>query len=236
MHLGEKLRRGGRPSSGRLPDRRAGLSLLEVLVTLSILAVAGSLFCQLLVSGRRVRLVTHEKALAADAARVVIERMRNRPFLEVYRTYNEDPSDDPGGNGTGPGASFDVVGLSPAEGASSVGRIYFPSMAVTVTGAGGGAGKLGGFGGGGGASSTHYHLRENLEDARLGMPRDLTGDNKIDDQNHSSEYLILPLRVRIEWKSGSGLRSYETVTQLGDFRVAPQEFEVIEDTPLLEDQ
>ncbi|HEX6884289.1 MAG TPA: hypothetical protein VF530_13000 [Planctomycetota bacterium] len=216
---------------------RAGLSILEVLVTLSILVVAGSLFCQMLISGRRIRLVNHEKTLAADAARVVLERMRNTPFLEVYRDYNEDPTDDPGGNGTGPGSTFEVEGLSPMDGASAVGRVLFPSMAVQVASGGGGGGKLGGLGGGslGGTTVTQYHVREDLVDARLGMPRDLTGDNRIDSANHSADYLLLPVCVRLEWKSGTGERRFEIVTQLGDFLMRPAALALLEEAPVLEE-
>lgn len=216
--------------AARVGGGRAGLSILEVLVTLSILVVAGSLFCQMLVSGRRIRLVNHEKTLAADAARVVLERMRNMPFLEVYRAYNEDPKDDPGGNGTGHGSTFDVEGLDPLDGASAVGKILFPSKLVQVSG---GSGKLGLSGGGGSLGGTYYHLHEDLVDARLGMPRDLNGDNKVDDQDHSSAYLLLPVCVRLEWKSGTGERHFEIVTQLGDFPLKPEEIAVTEEAPPL---
>jgi len=228
-----------RPTTATARASRAGLSILEVLVTLSILVVAGSLFCQMLVSGRRIRLVNHEKTLAADAARVVLERMRNTPFLEIYRDYNEDPTDDAGGNGTGPGASFEVEGLSPLDGAGAVGRVLFPTMAVQVSsGTSGGGGKLGGMGGGslGGTTVTQYHLREDVVDARLGMPRDLTGDNKIDSGNHSADYLLLPVCVRLEWKSGSGERHFEIVTQLGDFLLRPAELALLEEVPVEEAQ
>jgi hypothetical protein len=167
------------------------------------------------------RHVNRENALAADAARVVLERMRNEPFLEIYRDFNEDPSDDPGGNGAGPGHLFDVPGLEalPDAPQGRVGRVYMPTLTVQVTQSlGGGGGK----GGGivlGGTTVTQWHLREDAVDARLGMPRDLNGNNVIDTANHSGDYLILPVRIRIEWKGASGARSFELSTQLGDFRL-----------------
>lgn len=197
----------------RASHRRAGISLVEILVALSVMVVAGSIFCQMLIATTRLRQVNRENALAADAARVVLERMRNEPFLEIFRDYNEDPKDDPGGEGTGPGHLFDVHGLEAVDGASRVGRVTFPSMAVTVTSGGGGKqGMLGG------STTIQQHLREDYQDAGLGMPRDLDGDNKIDTSNHGTNYLILPVRVAIEWKSGTGARKFEIVTQLGDFR------------------
>jgi hypothetical protein len=232
-------RRLARNASGSpFASARAGLSIIEVLVTLSILVVAGSLFCQMLVTGRQIRMVNHEKTLAADAARVVLERMRNIPFLEVYRAYNEDPKDDPGGIGTAPGPTFEVDGLEPGSGATAVGRILFPSKQVVVSGGtgGSGGGKVGMIGGGGvSVGGTYYHLHEDVVDVRLGMPRDLNGDNKVDALDHSSEYLILPVCVRVEWKGTVGQRSFEIVTQLADFPLKPEPPAVIEETPVLEE-
>jgi type II secretory pathway pseudopilin PulG len=202
-----------------LPRARAGLTIVEVLVALSVLVVAASIFCQTLLSSARVRQLNRDNALAADAARVVLERMRNRQFHEVYRAYNEDPKDDPGGSGKGPGNLFDVVGLEPLDDApqGKVGRITFPSMAVQVT-TGGSTGKMSLGGTGGGTTVTQWHLREDVTDEGLGTPRDLSGNNVVDTANHSSDYMVLPVRVRIEWKSGAGARRFEIVTQLGDFR------------------
>lgn len=198
----------------RRASSRSGLSLVEILVALSVLVVAASIFCQTLLSTTRMRHVNRENSLAADGARVILERMRNEFFLEIYRDYNEDPADDPGGKGTGPGHLFDVPGLEPLDGApgGKVGRVTFPTMTVQVSP--GGGGKLGL-----GAPVTQWHLREDFVDEHLGMPRDLNGDNVVDTANHASDYLLLPVRVRLEWKSGSGGRKFELVTQLGDFRL-----------------
>jgi type II secretory pathway pseudopilin PulG len=207
----------------RLARARAGLTIVEVVVALSVLVVAASIFCQTLLSTARVRQLNRDNALAADAARVALERMRNEPFEEIYKAYNEDPKDDPGGNGTGPGHLFDVAGLDPLDDAplGKVGRVTFPSMSVQVTTGGGGGGKKS-LGGGGVTDSTttvtEWHLREDVVDEGLGTPRDLNGNNVIDTANHSSDYIVLPVRVRIEWKSRAGARRFDIVTQLGDFR------------------
>ena len=186
-------------------------------MALSVLVVAASIFCQTLLSTSRLRQVNRENALAADAARVVLERMRNEPFLEVFRDYNEDPNDDPGGKATGPGHLFDVAGLEALDGApgGKAGTVVFPSRAVQITQSTGGTGKVGGMGGT--TTTTQWQLREDVEDESLGMPRDLNGNNVVDTANHSSDYLILPVRVKIEWQSGTGSRRFEIVTQLGDF-------------------
>jgi len=190
------------------------MSLVEVVVALSVLVVAASIFCQMLLSTSRMRHLSRENTLAADAARVVFERMRNVPFHQVYRQFNASAADDPGGSGTGPGNLFDVEGLEPLDDApgGKVGQIFFPDLAVTVVS--GGGGKLGGFGG---TSSTSWQVREDVEDSLLGMPRDLNGNNVIDTDDHASDYLVLPVRLLIQWKSGGGARRFEIVSQLGEF-------------------
>ena len=65
-------------------------------------------------------------------------------------------------------------------------------------------------------------LREDFADESLGMPRDLDGNNKIEATDHSKGYILLPVKVRIEWKSGTATRHFELVTQLGDHRL-PEE-------------
>lgn len=189
------------------------MSLVEVVVALSVLVVAASIFCQMLISTARMRQLSRENSLAANAARVVLERMRNETFLRVYQQYNEDPKDDPGGNGTGPGNLFDVPGLDPLGHApqGKVGRIYLPSTAVEVAAPGGK--NLAGAG----ATTIQWQVREDIEDPSLGLPRDLNGNNVIDSADHSKDYLILPVRVVIEWKRGTGARKFEVVSQLGDF-------------------
>src|SRR5688572_14918806 len=221
MRSTDLRRRGTKGLSPPKPARaRAGLTIVEIIVALSVLIVAASIFCQTLLSTARVRQLNHDNALAADAARVVLERMRNEPFLEIFRDYNEDPKDDPGGNGTGPGHLFDVAGLDPLDDApqGKVGRVTFPSMVVQVTTSSGGAlGKMG-LSGGTTTTVTQWHLREDVVNEPLGMPRDLDGNNVIDTADHSSDYLMLPVRIRIEWKNGLGARRFDIVTQLGDFR------------------
>lgn len=196
--------------------RRRGLTVVEIVIALSVLVVAASLFGQLLVSTTRLRRSNREAVVAAEAARIVIEQMRNGTFSEIYVRYNQDPADDPGGAGTAPGNRFRVEGLDPL--ASSPGGlqgvITFPDKQVTTGGSKGG--KLGGVGGGGGGG-TSWQIREDTEDAGLGCPRDLNGNNVVDTANHSSDYLVLPVRVQVEWDGVGGERRIEIVTQFADF-------------------
>jgi prepilin-type N-terminal cleavage/methylation domain-containing protein len=206
----------------RVRGRSLGFTIVEILIALSVLVVAASIFYQMVIGATRLRQVNHENALAADAARVVLERMRNETFLEVYRLYNEDPQDDPAGQGTAPGNTFDVAGLTALDGGvgGKPGSITFPSLLVQSGGGGGGKKKMGMMGGGGEAVSD-WQLREDYEDDSLGLPRDLNGDNVIDSADHSSDYILLPVRVRVSWKGPVGPRSFQIVTMLGEFDTEP---------------
>ncbi len=197
-----------------------GFTIVEIVVAMSVLIVAASIFYQMLLGTTRLRQLNQETALAADTARVVLERMRNVPFLEIYRRYNEDPQDDPDGQGTAPGNLFDVAGLAalPSAGDGKPGTISFPSIFVQdAGGGGGGGGKLGGGVGVGGGGASGWQLREDFEDDELGLPRDLNGDNVIDSEAHDSDYILLPVRVRVDWVGPVGPRNLEVVTMLSDF-------------------
>src|SRR5262249_14024446 len=105
----------------------------------------------------------------------------------------------PGGAGSAPGNHFAVPGLQALPGAPGglPGEIVFP----TKTNA---AGK--------------DELREDVDDRQLGMPRDLSGDYKVDDQDHSKAYLMLPFLVRVRWSSPNGEREYRLATQICQYR------------------
>jgi hypothetical protein len=50
-----------------------------------------------------------------------------------------------------------------------------------------------------------FELREDVEDTFLGLPRDLNGDG-IDALDHSADYELLPVEIRVEWTSAGGPR------------------------------
>jgi hypothetical protein len=52
-------------------------------------------------------------------------------------------------------------------------------------------------------------LREDVVDPLLGMPRDLNGDSAIDNLNHATDYLLLPVRIRVSWNGVSGARDVD---------------------------
>jgi hypothetical protein len=131
-------------------------------------------------------------ALATAAAQGAVEALFAADFARAFALYNDDPSDDPDGHGTAPGARFAVAGLEPASGDGSQGRILFPVE-----------------------SDAPGVLREDLLDARLRTPLDLDLDGALDDADHSADYRILPVVVRIEWHDGGRTRELEVATLLG---------------------
>lgn len=137
---------------------------------------------------------TMETSQAYRAAENLIERLVGMPLSQVFQRYNDDPTDDLSGVGLDPGANFAVVGLDPLDGDADgfPGRVFLPA-----------------------AAASPGDLREDLVDADLGMPRDLNADGVIDTANHSDDYLILPVRIRVEWKGRGGPRFVEMETVLG---------------------
>jgi len=97
--------------------RQRGTTLVEVAIALPIILVGLALLTQSLVQEGRLRRSQSETMAAADGAQAALERVRNEPFRDVLRIFNDDPFDDPLGPGTALGARFDVPGLQPVEGA-----------------------------------------------------------------------------------------------------------------------
>lgn len=179
---------------------RSGVTLVEMLVAMTILVVSAGMLSRTMIATSSQRALNHENGIVLEAARGIVEDMRNQEFADLFALYNSDPDDDPGGAGTAPGHLFVVPGLDALEGApeGACGEIVFPAVPVVA--------------------STAVKLSETFVDARLGMPRDLNGDNVVDDQDHAGDYLVLPVRVQIQWKGRFGPRTYVLETMLAEFR------------------
>lgn len=219
MQLGS-LRKTRARSIGRGPTgSRSGTTVIEVLVVMTILAVSVSIFSGMVVTTARQRAINRETAVAAEAARVLIETMRNTPFREIYPRYNDDPADDPDGAGTAPGHRFAVLGLQALDAAPDglVGEVFFPDAEVEIT-LGGGISMIGG--GGGPVTVMDLQLREDIANAELGTPRDLNGDSIIDDVDHAGDYILLPMYVSLEWQGHIGRRELQVHAILTSFQSA----------------
>jgi prepilin-type N-terminal cleavage/methylation domain-containing protein len=175
-------------------SEQRGFSLVEVAVVFTIVLIAISMFARTLASSKKLDPIATETTIAASGARTVLEKMKNHPFEQIFALYNTTPADDPGGAGTGPGAQFDVEGLTPLTPGGHCGTIIFPEKACA--------------------------LHEDVEDAKLGMPRDLNADGNIDGLDHGGDCVILPIRVRVEWVlhgSTDTHRWFEMYTMFGRY-------------------
>ncbi|HPF13636.1 MAG: prepilin-type N-terminal cleavage/methylation domain-containing protein [Planctomycetes bacterium] len=169
---------------------RGGFTLVEVMISLAVLTVAVYLMSTTITATMTHTAKRKERTLALESAMNVLESMRAMPFRELAARYNNNPADDPEGPGTAPGATFDVSGLkaNPEAAIQSVGSIVMPT-------AGGGV------------------VREDVNIPSLGMPRDLNGDFVVDTIDHSDDYVILPIEIRVEWE-GSGGPSHLEITSM----------------------
>jgi len=171
------------------PRRRArglagqrGVTLVEAMIAVAILAAGAITAMSLIVSALRLDMTNRETRAAFDAARAQIERLRAEPFDRIPLMYDADPANDPDGAGTAPGNVFAVDGLTPsASGATGAGEVLVPAD---------GAGAI----------------REDSVIPEIGMPRDLDGDNVVDSLGHTHDAIALPVLVRVRWTGGVGAR------------------------------
>jgi len=172
--------------------RRQGFTLIEVMIAMTILVVALLGAIGTITAIGALGESNRESTAAYQEARAVIERLGGVNFDELFATYNLDPNDDPDGAGTADGQNFDVPELDTRVGDPDgfVGQILLP---ISPGGA----------------------LREDLVDPSFGMPRDLNGDGIVDAADHADDYILLPVRVRLEWTGKSGQRFVEYASMLG---------------------
>jgi prepilin-type N-terminal cleavage/methylation domain-containing protein len=174
---------------------RAGFTFIELAIVLVVLLSALLVFSSTVSGMAKQRTSNRETYLAVEAAKNRMETLRATAFDDVYSLYNRNPADDPGAAGTAPGARFDVPGLDhlPDVGDELEGEVVFPELEDPPG---------------------TFALREDVTDAALGLPRDLSGDNRVDAVDHSGSYLLLPVEVRIRWRSPNGPREYALRSQL----------------------
>ncbi len=174
------------------------MTLIEVMVAITVLTVSVYMLTATISSAGDHRATKRETAAAAEAAKNILEEMRSIPFESVFRLYNEDPDDDPGGPGTGVGPHFAVEGLTalPNDLDGLTGRVRFASPGP--------------------------QLREDSEDHDLGMPRDLNGDHVVDGNDHVSDAIVLPVIVSVEWTGRAGPRSFKLATMLAKIAKSSQ--------------
>jgi len=141
--------------------------------------------------------VNREQALAMETARLYVEQMQSSTqFSDIYAAYNAWPEDDPPGMANVPGHTFEVTGLTvrgnpsaePGGESTAVGAVFFPESS--------------------------QQIREDIVDEALGMPRDLNLDSTVDALDHSTDYAMLPILVRLRWHGHGGEKTLELRTIL----------------------
>ncbi|MDA1264993.1 MAG: hypothetical protein O2816_07940 [Planctomycetota bacterium] len=178
------------------------MTLIEVMISILILTVAVYLLSSTVTAAIGHSEVKRERGIAVEAAANLIEQLHAQEFEDLWALYNEDPSDDPQGSGTAPGRHFAVPGLDAMEADVDglVGEVVMPVK----------------------KSEPGFALREDEIAAELGLPRDLNGDLLIDDQDHSGDYIVLPVIVRVSWTGKAGNRQFEIATMLAKLKKAPE--------------
>lgn len=164
------------------------MTLIEVMIAVTVLTVTVYMLMTTIDASASHSATRAEQGLASNAARNLLEEMHALSFTKLFATYNHDTNDDPNGPKTAPGAYFDVEGLQPLPNNPNghVGEVILPS--------------------------TGSELREDANNQALGMPRDLNGDSLVDNLNHATDYLVLPVAIQITWKGKSGKQTLTIYT------------------------
>lgn len=206
---------------------RRGFTLLEVMVAAAILAIGIVGLLSVLTATQRMQQQTRESTLALNAIRDKLEELRN------YPNFNEEWTGAGGTNAVRPiidhysqtnnprtGRSywqFDVPGLNPDRPWTTADDLDSDGNADLA--------ELGDTEGDAAVGFVEFFFDEtaNDEDAvRVGMPMDLDGDgatttnntNADGDANGFRDYNLLPVTVRVEWRSGTGSRFMQVSTAL----------------------
>lgn len=165
--------------------------MLELMIALTLLLSALLGYSQVIVTTAASAVSVREEDLATQAVRSMVQTLKSASFVEAFSLFNATPADDPGGLGTAPSANFAVPGLHVAPGDPDIfpGEILFPTTA-----------------------NAPGVLREDLPDPNFATPCDLNGDGVIDSANHATNYVLLPVVVRVRWTGAAGVCTVEAKT------------------------
>ena len=187
----ETIRHG--PSRRRSPRRRsAGFTLIELLTAVTILVFGIGALISMVAATSAANQLNRETAMAIAAAQGAIERLRAAPFEEAFALYNADGDDDPDGADTAPGAGFDIRGLEAQAGDADglPGEIVMPAAGP--------------------------ELWEDEDLPLFGLPRDLNMDDVVDAADHSGDYRVLPVLIRVQWQGRTGPRRIQLLTTIAE--------------------
>jgi prepilin-type N-terminal cleavage/methylation domain-containing protein len=109
--LHSKAIRSGQDVNAPGRNCESGFTLLELILASSVVAIALLSLAASVIYAQTLGLAASETHVAVQAAKGVVEGMRSADFRTLFRSYNDDPDDDPNGPGTAPGATFAIPGL-----------------------------------------------------------------------------------------------------------------------------
>jgi hypothetical protein len=174
----------------RRATRTGGFSLVDLCVALVILAVAVSSLVGATFSALRLDRVNESRAAASQALRSVVEDMKALELTLVYPAFNTSPDDDPD-------PDYDYRSKLDLSTKLPHGMFVATPVAEILL-----------------PENPQGQLREDLDEPLLGMPRDLDGDGLIDAEDHSADYELLPVLLKLQWESPTGLQTVQVATVL----------------------
>jgi prepilin-type N-terminal cleavage/methylation domain-containing protein len=167
-------------------SRQGGVTLLEVTVSMAVLSVAFLALAQGLERTSRVRSTEREAVLAFQVAEHVMAEVEGTPFDQLWRRYNDDPSDDPASGAAAPGSvrALDDLTVAGEELSIPLGLLEEGTVMVRLPMTGSGPTAV---------------LSELAQDEPLGCPRDLNGDGLLSPGSRAADHVLLPVEVVVQW-------------------------------------
>jgi hypothetical protein len=169
-----------------------GLSMVELMIATLAVMIGLSAFLRSIVGSLHLARNNRNTAIAAEATRGMVERLRSEDPSLVFAMYNGDVTDDPVGGA--PGRHFAVEGLRTIESDADgfVGEILFPTP-----------------------TPDSGRLVENPGTDFPDLPRDMNLDGDATDVDVSADYQLLPVILRLQWRGAQGDMTYEVSTLIG---------------------
>jgi prepilin-type N-terminal cleavage/methylation domain-containing protein len=167
-------------------SRQGGFTLLEVTVSMAVLSVAFLALAQGLERTSRVRSTEREAVVAFQVAEHVMAEVEGTPFDQLWRRYNDDPSDDPASGAAAPGSvrALDDLTVAGEELSIPLGLLEEGTVTVRLPMTGSGPTAV---------------LSELAQDEPLGCPRDLNGDGLLSPGSRAADHVLLPVEVVVQW-------------------------------------
>ena len=177
--LEAKQSRGAHRAERVRNNRRAGFTLVELSLAMTVLVIALVSISAATLRAHSLRRQNRETTLAYGAIRSAAERIHAFSYITVEQspeTWVQDMMATYGPGGT-VGNTFDVEGLNPIGAVGTVGTITF---------------------------ITDETLTDAAINAEFGMPRDLNGDLDAADNDVSGDARLLPVILNVSYRGGNG--------------------------------